>query len=56
MENEFMKNIRENTYFTTLPKALQENILQSGASISNEQDLRSLAEAYLKKNPAEPKA
>ena len=53
MESEFMKNIRENPFFNTLPAALQETIIQSGASVSNEQDLRNLAETYLKKKPAE---
>ncbi len=55
MESEFMKNIRENPFFNTLPAALQENIIQSGASISNEQDLRNLAETYLKKKPGQKK-
>lgn len=53
MESEFMKNIRENPFFNTLPAALQETIIQSGASVSNEQVLRNLAETYLKKKPAE---
>lgn len=50
MASEFMKNIRENPYFQTLPPALQENIIQSGAPMANEQDLRNIAETYLKKH------
>lgn len=49
MKSEFEKNIRQNAYFCSLPAALQETILQSGAPLENEQDLKKLAEAYMEK-------
>lgn len=41
---------RNSSYFGTLPKFVQETIMQSNADIKSEQELKSVAENILKKS------
>ena len=42
-------NIESNPYFASLPKIIQEGIMQSAMPIYSDSDLRSLAENLMKK-------
>ena len=40
----WMQNTKMREYFSTLPKAVQENIMQSGADFNSDEEMKNCAE------------
>jgi len=48
--NPFQKELAHNTYFRTLPKYVQETIMQSSIQFHSEEELRTCAENLMRGN------
>ena len=55
-QNNLQTWLESNLYFKGLPPFVRETILQSGVSLSSEEELRRLARSLMRGRPGEPDA